>query len=86
MAEDKVFDCSGCGSSVYQESIDSGIAKYEGAKLYCPHCLKERGSSDAGGDLTGTYFRECESITGQYDLVSDQGGTGFDWPSTASVS
>ncbi len=48
MAEEDVFDCSGCGGAVYQESIDSGIAKYEGSDLYCPHCLKDRESSGGG--------------------------------------
>lgn len=33
--------CGECGASVYKQHIDSGIARSEGGKLLCSHCLVE---------------------------------------------
>ncbi|RJP39769.1 MAG: hypothetical protein C4547_03275 [Phycisphaerales bacterium] len=33
--------CQACGATVYPEHIDSGIARYEGGKLMCSHCVEE---------------------------------------------
>jgi hypothetical protein len=33
--------CQGCGASIYRQHIDSGIARYEGGKLLCSHCVIE---------------------------------------------
>ncbi|UCE61804.1 MAG: hypothetical protein JSU63_08675, partial [Phycisphaerales bacterium] len=71
MAEEEVFDCSGCGASVYQDHIDSGIAKYEGSKLYCPHCLKDRESSGDDGGGAGGGADVFEPI--EFNDVPDRG-------------
>jgi hypothetical protein len=41
MADELVHECTGCGASVYQEHIDSGMARHEDGKLMCPHCVAE---------------------------------------------
>jgi len=33
--------CGECGASVYRQHIDSGIARYEGDRLLCAHCVSE---------------------------------------------
>ncbi len=33
--------CQSCGATVYPEHLDSGIARYEGGKLMCSHCVEE---------------------------------------------
>ena len=43
--EEVMSTCDGCGASVYQEHLDSGIAKVEEGKLHCAHCVAEQGSS-----------------------------------------
>ncbi len=40
-AEEKTRACEKCGASVYPEHIDSGIARYEGGRLLCAHCVSE---------------------------------------------
>lgn len=41
MSSDHHSVCSSCGASVYPEHLDAGIARYEGGKLMCPHCVVE---------------------------------------------
>jgi len=42
MSRDEVTSvCSECGASVYRQHLDSGIARYEGTKLLCSHCVAE---------------------------------------------
>ncbi len=49
--EDEVANvCSSCGSSVYKQHIKSGIARYEGDKLLCSHCVVD--SESSGGSET----------------------------------
>ncbi|MCO6436433.1 MAG: hypothetical protein J5J06_05040 [Phycisphaerae bacterium] len=43
--------CTSCGASVYPEHLDSGIARYEGGKLMCPHCVVEYEKAHEGEDL-----------------------------------
>lgn len=33
--------CQSCGASIYRQHLDSGIARYEGGKLMCSHCVAE---------------------------------------------
>lgn len=33
--------CANCGASIYRQHIDSGIARYEGGKMLCSHCVVE---------------------------------------------
>ena len=43
--------CEECGASVYKQHIDSGIARYEGGKMMCSHCVadyEKKHESDAG--------------------------------------
>ena len=40
--------CESCGASVYPEHLDSGIARYEGGKLMCSHCIAEF-EAESGG-------------------------------------
>ncbi len=39
--DEQVSMCEQCGASVYQEHLDSGIARYEADKLLCAHCVVE---------------------------------------------
>lgn len=50
--EHKHSVCSACGAMVYPEHLDSGIARYEGGKLMCPHCVVEyeKSHQDQGDD------------------------------------
>ncbi len=53
MAQDEVTGtCEECGASVYQETLDSGIARRENGKLLCAHCVteSERSSDAADGE------------------------------------
>lgn len=48
--------CQNCGATVYPEHIDSGIARYEGGKLMCSHCVEEyERVHDRGTAKEGTY-------------------------------
>ncbi|MFQ5494869.1 MAG: hypothetical protein ACE5EX_05770 [Phycisphaerae bacterium] len=40
-SEEVTSTCESCGASVYQEHLTSGIARYEGGKLLCTHCVAE---------------------------------------------
>lgn len=46
--DDDVKSCGVCGASVYQEHLDSGIARHEGGKLLCSHCVTEREEAAKG--------------------------------------
>jgi hypothetical protein len=39
--EEVTSTCESCGASIYQAHLDSGIARYEGGKLLCAHCVAE---------------------------------------------
>ena len=41
MSDEITSTCGGCGASIYKQHIDSGIARYEGGKLLCAHCVEE---------------------------------------------
>jgi len=34
-------ECGSCGASIYRQHIDSGIARYEGGRMLCSHCVVE---------------------------------------------
>ncbi len=40
--------CESCGASIYRQHIDSGIARYEGGKMLCTHCVAEYEKSHDG--------------------------------------
>lgn len=40
-SEEKTRVCESCGATVYPEHLDSGIARYEGGRLLCAHCVSE---------------------------------------------
>lgn len=50
MADDIVSSCESCGASVYRQHLELGIARYEGGKLLCSHCVQEY---EASHDETG---------------------------------
>ena len=52
MADEEVHECTGCGASVYQESVDSGMARHEDGKLMCPHCVAEYDRAHASSPVT----------------------------------
>lgn len=33
--------CQSCGATIFPEQIDSGLARYEGGKLMCVHCVED---------------------------------------------
>lgn len=39
--EDVTTTCEECGSSIYKQHLDTGIARYEGGRLLCAHCVEE---------------------------------------------
>lgn len=42
MSRDEVASiCGECGASVYRQHIESGIARYQGSRLLCSHCVAE---------------------------------------------
>ena len=42
MHKDEVASvCAECGASVYRQHLESGIARYEGSRLMCSHCVAE---------------------------------------------
>ncbi len=41
MSDKSMSKCHNCGASVYPEHVDTGIARYEGGKLLCVHCVEE---------------------------------------------
>ena len=56
MMQDEVASmCGECGASVYQQHLESGIARYEGDKLLCAHCAAEydrsRGAAGGGDEV-----------------------------------
>jgi hypothetical protein len=56
--------CASCGASVYKQHIDSGIARYEGGKLLCSHCVadyeKEHDSEGGGPAFAPIEFDDQE--------------------------
>ena len=52
--DDITSQCEECGASVYQAHLDSGIARYEGGRLLCAHCVAEyeRQHDGAAGGTT----------------------------------
>ena len=50
MANDDGNPCQVCGATVYQQHLDSGIARYENDKLMCKQCLEEYEASHVGGE------------------------------------
>ncbi len=48
MAIEKTSICEQCGATIYHEHIDAGIARYEGGKMLCPHCVEEYDSTHDG--------------------------------------
>lgn len=47
--------CEECGASIYQEHLDTGIARYENGRLLCSHCVVEYEKAHdgtAGGEST----------------------------------
>ena len=48
--EEDLYICKECGSTIYREHLDKGIARYEEGKLLCAHCVIElENSRDAEG-------------------------------------
>ena len=41
MTDEITASCEGCGATIYKQHINSGIARYEGGKLLCAHCVEE---------------------------------------------
>jgi len=53
--------CEGCGASVYRQHLDSGIARYEGGKLLCSHCVADyEKEHDAAGGAPEEAFEPIE--------------------------
>lgn len=47
---DVTFTCDECGSTIYQEHIQSGIARRRSGRLLCSFCLSDSGPSPGGPD------------------------------------
>jgi len=41
MRDEVASVCSECGASVYRQHLESGIARYEGSRLLCSHCVAD---------------------------------------------
>ena len=61
--------CTSCGSSIYRQHLDSGIARYEHGKLMCAHCVAEFEASHAGEK--DAEFEPIELDTGDEELKVD---------------
>ena len=48
MTIEKTKSCEVCGSTIYQEHLDSGIARVHKEKLMCAHCLKDVDVDEVG--------------------------------------
>lgn len=48
MSDDVVSNCQNCGASVYRQHLETGIARYEGTRLMCAHCVEEFEAKGAG--------------------------------------
>ncbi len=65
--EDTTSVCQECGSTVYREHLDSGIARYEDGRLLCAHCVAEfeaKHDGDVGGDAFEPIVFEDEESSG----------------------
>ena len=51
MTDEVTSVCGACGSSIYKQHLDSGIARHVGGKLLCSHCLKEHEEQKSGDDV-----------------------------------
>lgn len=67
MTQEATSTCQVCGASVYQEHLDSGIARHEDGKLMCKHCVEEYEESHdsaGGGDDAVQDFEPIQLDTG----------------------
>ncbi len=51
--EDVTTSCEECGASIYQQHLNSGIARYEDGKLLCAHCVadyEKKHDATSGGE------------------------------------
>ena len=63
--------CDGCGASVYQEHLDSGIARHEDGKLLCAPCVTEfEEKAEASGSAAVEAIEPIELDTPPADLSS----------------
>ena len=42
--------CDQCGASIYEQHLESGIAKRKDGKLFCSHCVAELTEAQGGDD------------------------------------
>ena len=74
MAQDVTSVCESCGASIYKEHLDSGIARYEGGKLLCTHCVSEYERAHDGTVGAGDDDDMLKPIAFADDEESDSGG------------
>lgn len=68
--------CQSCGASVYPEHLDSGIARYEGGKLLCTHCVAEFESEQKAGGAAKVEALEPIVLESDDMSLSDSVGSG----------
>ncbi len=59
MKDEVTSICQQCGASVYKQHVESGIARYQGGKLMCSHCVAE---FEHAHDKDGTVEEAYEPI------------------------
>lgn len=69
--------CSECGASVYRQHLESGIARYEGSKLMCSHCVAEfeqkHDQAPEGEDALETIeFEDDENDSSRVDMSASR--------------
>ena len=80
IGDDDIKVCEQCGASVYQEHLDSGIARQVNGKLLCAHCLTEYEES-GGAEDDGGMFEEENLAPIEFE-EDDKGGTKVEMSST----
>jgi len=76
--EEVTTTCEGCGASIYQQHLDSGIARYEGGKLLCSHCVEEFERAHESGDAEVDFepiALEAHEDSGGADTGPDKGSS-----------
>ena len=65
-------NCRQCGASVYKAHVESGIARYEGGKLLCPHCASENDRNQPKEDDFAPIAFEDDDDEPKVDLSSSR--------------
>ena len=73
MAYEETKSCQGCGSTIYPEHIQDGIAKKMNGKLLCAHCVKEEEEAKATADMMEPISFDTDDSHGtKIDMTASQ--------------